>query len=85
MRTEMADHTSFTPGDGHKTADPGNAKMAVTRRSALDIAVRTALSRADQYRILALPYPVEHQAFWQLLADLGVTQERLMDRMGAGP
>jgi hypothetical protein len=83
MRTEMADHTSFTPADGHKTGRLG--KMAVTRRSALDIVVRAALSRADQYRILALSYPVEHQVFWQLLAGLGVTQEHLMDRMGAGP
>jgi hypothetical protein len=39
----------------------------------------------DQYRILALPYPVQYQVFWQLLADIGVTQEYLMDRMGASP
>lgn len=60
-------------------------EMAVTWQSALHIVVRTALSHADRYQILALPYPVEHQAFWRLLADFGVTQERLMDRMGAGP
>ena len=60
-------------------------EMVVTWQSAADIVIRTALSRADQVRILALPYPVEHQAFWQVLADLGVTQERLMDRLGAGP
>jgi hypothetical protein len=60
-------------------------KMAMTRKSALDIVVRAALSQEDQYRILALPYPVEHQVFCQVLADLGVTQERLMDRMGASP
>ncbi len=60
-------------------------KMAVTRQSASHIVVRTALSRADRYRILALPYPLEHQAFWKVLADFGVTQERLMERMGAGP
>jgi hypothetical protein len=60
-------------------------KMAVTRQSASHIVVRTALSHADRYRILALPYPVEHRAFWKVLADFGVTQERLMDRMGAGP
>lgn len=65
----MADYTSLT----------------VTRQSAADVVIRAALSRADQNRVLALPYPVEHQAFWQVLADLGVTQERLMDRMGAGP
>jgi hypothetical protein len=59
--------------------------MAMTRQSGLDIAVRAALSQADQCRILALPYPVEHKAFWQVLADMGVTQERLMDRMGASP
>ena len=59
--------------------------LAVTRQNAVDIIIRAALSRADQYRILALPYPVGHQLFWQALADLGVTQERLMDRMGAGP
>lgn len=57
----------------------------MTRQSAVDIVIRAALSRADQDRILALPYPVEHQAFWQVLADLGMTQELLMDRMGAGP
>ena len=65
----MADYTSLT----------------VTRQSAADVVIRAALSRADQNLVLALPYPVEHQAFWQVLADLGVTQERLMDRMGAGP
>jgi hypothetical protein len=57
----------------------------VTRRSALDIMVRSALSPADRFRILALPYPVECRAFWQELADLGVTKERLMDRLGASP
>ena len=60
-------------------------EIAMTRHSASDVVVRAALSQADQYRILALPYPVEHQFFWQLLADVGVTQERLMDRMGASP
>ena len=59
--------------------------MAVTRQSAVQIVVRAALSQAEQSRILALPYPVEYQVFWQVLADFGVTQERLMDRMGAGP
>jgi len=57
--------------------------MAVTSQSASDIVIRAALPQADQCRILALPYPVEYQAFWQALAGLGVTQERLMDRMGA--
>ena len=57
--------------------------MAVTSQGASDIVVRAALSQADQRRILALPYPVEYQVFWQVLAGMGVTQERLMDRMGA--
>lgn len=57
----------------------------MTRQSALQIIVRAALSRADKSRVLALPYPVDDRAFWRLLADLGVTQERLMDRLGAGP
>lgn len=59
--------------------------MTVTRQSALDIVARAALSEAHRYRILASPYPVAHQTFWQMLADLGVTQQRLMDRMGASP
>jgi hypothetical protein len=57
----------------------------MTRQNALDIAVRAALSQAELWRILALPYPVEYRVFWQVLADMGVTQERLMDRMGASP
>ena len=57
----------------------------MTRQSASDIMFRAGLSRADQCRILALPYPVGRQVFWQLLADLGVTQERLMERLGASP
>jgi hypothetical protein len=57
----------------------------VTRQSASDIMLRAGLSRADQYRILALPYPVGRQVFWRMLADLGVTQERLMERLGASP
>ena len=47
--------------------------------------VRAALSWTDQYRILALLYPVDYQAFWLVLDDLGLTQERLMSLMGAGP
>jgi hypothetical protein len=60
-------------------------KITMTRQSASDIVVRAALSQADRYRILALPYPVEYQVFWQLLAGLGMTQECLMDRMGGSP
>lgn len=63
--------------------DPGETVMA--RATAADIIVRTDLPRPDQCRILAMPYPVERQVFWQVLADLGVTKERLMDRMGASP
>jgi hypothetical protein len=59
--------------------------IAMTRQSASDIVVRAALSQADQYRILALPYPVGYQVFWQVLANVGVTRECLMDRMGASP
>ena len=62
---------------------PGETSM--TRDTAADIMVRAALPRRDRCRILAMPYPVERQVFWQVLADLGVTQERLMDRMGASP
>jgi hypothetical protein len=57
----------------------------VTRRGAADIMARAALSPPDQYRILALSYPVEYRVFWRLLAGLGVTQAGLMDRMGASP
>lgn len=57
----------------------------MNRKSALDVVARTALSQADQCRVLSLPYPVEYRAFWQVLADMGVTKERLMDRMGASP
>jgi hypothetical protein len=57
----------------------------MTRQSALDIIARAALAPADRYRILTLPYPIEYNAFWQQLADLGVTKERLMNRMGASP
>lgn len=55
----------------------------VTRQSAQDIAVRAPLSPEERNRILALPYPVEHQVFWQVLDGMGVTRERLMDRTGA--
>lgn len=57
----------------------------MTRDSAADIMARAALSQPDQNRILALPYPVPRQVFWQALAGLGVTQAGLMDRMGASP
>jgi len=57
----------------------------MTWEGALDITVRSGLPQADRRRILALPYPVEYQAFWQVLGDLGMTEERLMDRMGASP
>ena len=91
----MTDHTSLlaasfprSPKDTHSTTVtavhcPGG--IAVTRHTATDIVVRSALSQVDQCRILALPYPVGNQVFWQLLAEVGVTQERLMDRMGASP
>ena len=55
----------------------------VTRQCALDIAVRAPISVEERYRILALPYPVEHRVFWRLLDGMGVTLEGLMDRMGA--
>jgi hypothetical protein len=57
----------------------------ITWKSALDIMVRAGLPRADQHRILALHYPVEYRVFWRVLDDLGMTEERLMDRMGASP
>ena len=60
-------------------------EIGVTRGTAADIMARSALPQPDRSRILAMPYPVEHQVFWQVLADLGVTQERLMDRMGSSP
>jgi len=61
------------------------AQKIMTWESALDIMVRAGLPRADQQRILALHYPVEYRAFWRVLDDLGMTEERLMDRMGASP
>ena len=79
-----------SPGDSRNQAlddVPGcrPGEIAVTRTTASDIVVRAALSRADQCRIFALPYPIGHQAFWQVLAGLGVTRERLMERLGASP
>jgi hypothetical protein len=60
-------------------------RTTITRQSALDIIVRAALPQADRYRISTLPYPVGYEVFWQVLAGMGVNQERLMDRMGASP
>ncbi len=60
-------------------------KAAMTWQGASNIVVRAALSPSDGHRVLALPYPVEYHAFWRILAGMGVTQERLMDRMGASP
>jgi hypothetical protein len=57
----------------------------MTRQSGLDIVVRAGLPPADQDRVLALPYPVRYDTFWQVLAGMGMTQARLMDRMGASP
>jgi len=73
--------------DGTLDHIPGRrpGEIAVTRQSASDVVVRAALSQADQCRILALPYPVGYQVFWQVLAEMGITQERLMDRLGASP
>jgi hypothetical protein len=72
--------------DGAPDGVPGRSgEIAMTRQGASDIVARAALSEADQYRILALPYPVGYQVFWQELAGRAVTQERLMDRMGASP
>lgn len=60
-------------------------EIAVTRESAAQVLARTALSAVARSQVLALPYPVNDRAFWQVLADLGVTRERLMDRLGASP
>jgi hypothetical protein len=57
----------------------------MTWQAALDIVVRAGLPQADHHRILSLRYPVDYQVFWRALAAVGVTQERLMDRMGASP
>lgn len=78
---EEADSTIVAAG--RETAGPG--EIVVTWQGALDIVDRTALSPVNRDRVLALPYPVEHQAFWQVLGAMGVTQERLMDRMGSSP
>jgi hypothetical protein len=43
----------------------------------LDELVRRYLKATDD--------PVECRAFWRELADLGVIEERLMNRMGASP
>ena len=80
----MTDHASPLAGSFRP---PGRrpGEIAVTKPSASDIVARAALSQANQCRILALPYPVGYQVFWQVLADMGVTQERLMERLGASP
>jgi hypothetical protein len=78
---EGADSTIVTTG--RETAGPRVPVM--TWQGASDIVVRAPLSPANRYRVLTLPYPVEYQAFWQVLATMGVTKERLMDRMGASP
>ena len=59
----------------------------MTKQSAMQVIARAVavLPQADADRILALPYPVDDQAFWQVLADVGLTQERLMELLGAGP
>ena len=81
------DAYSMTVTAGAVDDVPGgcSGETGMTRDTAADIMVRADLSRPDQCRILAMPYPVERQVFWQVLADLGVTQERLMERMGASP
>jgi hypothetical protein len=68
-------------------SNPMRTEMAdhISFPAAVDIAVRAPLSRADQCRVLALPYPVDYEVFWRLLGGMGVTQQRLMDRMGASP
>jgi hypothetical protein len=45
--------------------------MAMTRQSALDIMVCAALSQTDQYRILALPDPIEPASSQQLSQEEG--------------
>lgn len=57
----------------------------MTKQSAMQVVARATLSPADAARVLALPYPVDDQAFWAVLADLGMTQERLMELLGASP
>jgi hypothetical protein len=57
----------------------------ITRQGAAGIVARAALSPADRHRILALAYPVPYRSFWRALGAMGVTEERLMDRMGASP
>ncbi len=58
---------------------------AMTRHNALSMAKRVGLSPADKWRIGALSFPIEYQAFWTTLADMGMSQQCLMDRMGASP
>jgi hypothetical protein len=60
-------------------------EMNMTWQSGLDIVARAGLPPADQARLLAMPYPVKYDTFWQVLAGMGMTQGRLMDRMGASP
>lgn len=57
----------------------------LTRAHALSIAVRAGLAQPVKQRILSLAYPIEASAFWQTLAGLGLSEESLMDRLGASP
>jgi hypothetical protein len=65
--------------------EPCPVEITMTWQSGLDIVARAGLAPAEQARVLALPYPVKDDTFWQVLADIGMTQGRLMDRMGASP
>ena len=59
--------------------------MKVSREYVEDILARTNLNPEEKQRLRDLSYPAEHDQVLELFASMGVTPDRLRNRMGGSP
>jgi hypothetical protein len=59
--------------------------VQVSREFVEDILARTNLSPEEKQQIRDLSYPADHDEVLRLFASMGVTPDRLQNRMGGSP
>jgi hypothetical protein len=57
----------------------------ITREHVIELLPIMGLSREDEERLLALPYPVDFSVAAAAFESVGVDMDTLIDRMGGSP
>ena len=61
------------------------SRVQITRQHVLDLLPLMGLSREQEARLLALPYPVDFDVAAAAFTSVGVALDTLTDRMGGSP